>query len=196
MARKDSKTLSRRVLVVVERDMTTKTPRVVWEHEVPVLEAIFGEGNVKPEDPKTMDEGYSPKASPDMLIHNKRMDAAARPSESAGIGFVFHGDPRGEYERLAAQYGKHAEVDMPVVEYVYQRFQTGRFEAMVGRADFEDMPPAQLREIVISHGYLPQISDDATPDERKAADEVRRNLFAMGQAELVKLAEEVAGALA
>lgn len=196
MARKDSKTLSRRVLVVVDRDMTTKTPRVVWQHEIPILLDIFGEDTVTEVDPKTMDEGYTPKASADMLIYNKRQDAFPRPSESVGIGYVFHGDPQGEYARLASAYGKHADVDMVVVEHVYGRFQTGRFAEIVGQASFEDMPAAQLRDLIIAHGYLPQVSHDASDEERKAADEARRNLFSLGQAELVALAENVAGALA
>lgn len=197
MARKDSKPLSRRVLVTVKRDMTEVTPRVVWQHEIPLLAEIHGEGNVNEvDDISSLDDGYTPKATAAMLIHNKRMDTLAKPSESVGIGFVFFGDSRAEYERLAECYGRHREVDMPVVEKVYGRMQEGRFAAVVGQAEFADMSAAQLRELVISHGYLPQTDHDSTDVERRAADEERRKLFALTQAELVKLAEEVAGALA
>lgn len=190
------KPVSRRILVVVKRDMTAHTPRVIWQHEKPILEAIFGEGQIVDTDPKTMDEGYTAKVSPEMLVHNKRQDTIKRPSEVAGIGYAFSGDPRAEYERLAMAYGKHEEKDMAVVEYVYGRFQDGKFAAMVGAAEHEDMPEGQLREVVVANGYLPMISKESTDADKREATEARQRLAVMPHAELVKLADELAGATA
>lgn len=198
MARKSAadKVLSRRVLINIKRDALETVPRIVWEHEIPLLEEIHGEGNITRPDPKSMDESYTAKASPDMLVHNKRQDVIKPPSETAGIGYVFAGDPRSEHARLGEVYGKMAEENRLVVEHVYGRFQEGRFSLVVGAAELEDMPEAQLREVIISHGWLPQTSKESTDAERREASDARRKLFEMPHAELVTLAESVAGVMA
>ncbi len=187
----DQKTLSRRVLVLIERDMTCKTPRVVWQHELPILRSIFGEDEVKEIDAKLLDDGYKAKPTPDMLVHTQKQDQIPPPSACQGLGFVFTGDPASEYLRLEAAYGKRPDVATSHVEYVYGRFQSGKFEEMVGGAELCDMPDAQLRELVIQHGYLPMTGKDSTPDERREAAAKRSELMAMSSAELLKLAEQV-----
>lgn len=194
MARKPM--LSRRALVQITRDNDNKVPRVVWQHEIPILETVFGEGNVIELPSSTLDDGYSPKASADMLPYNKRQDQIQKPSESAGLDFVFFGNKEAEYSRLASAYGKCADVDMLVVERCYGRFAEGRFERVLGDAEFDDMPDAQLRVVIMDHGYLPIIAHDSSDDEKRRYDEARRHLFSLAHTELVKLAEEVAGALA
>lgn len=185
-----SKQLSRRALMLITREVTTKTPRIVWQHEIPILESIFGEGNVTPLDPETMDEGYSAKPSPDLLPFNKVQDQVQKPSQSVGIGFVFVGDARGEYERLRAAYGTD-EKGVPHVEAVYGRFQDGKFAAMVGRADVEDLPEAQLRELAKSYGYIPTTHKDSTEAEKAEEKAKRLALAALDHDGLVKLAEEL-----
>lgn len=192
----ESKSLSRRVLVNVRRDAMTQTPRVIWQHELPILEQIFGEGTVSLAEVAKLDEGYKPQASREMLIYNKKQDASARPSESVGIGYVFTGDPRAEYERLAATYGRHAEVNVSLVEHVYGRFQEGRFAAVVGVADLDDMPDGQLREFVTGHDYLPMTSKDSSDAEMAEFDRKAKELRAMNHEQLVALAEELAGVTA
>lgn len=158
MARKPAtdKPLSRRVLVLIHRDQTAATSRVLWQHEIPILEAIFGEGNVKPVDASTLDEGYNPKASPEMLIFNKKQDPIAKPSESQGLGYVFIGDPRVEYDRLANLYGRHPDVNETFAEHVYGRFQRGDFARLVGKPELDDLPDAQLLDLARSYGAEPE----------------------------------------
>ena len=146
------KVLSRRVLVNVKRDQTTATPRIVWQHELPILEAIYGEGNVPIIEPDTLDEGYTDKPARELLIYNKEQDKIPRPSEACGIDFVFIGSPAVEYERLVGAYGMHPEVRMSWAENVYGRFQTGRFSAVIGKPTLEDLPEAQLRQLVNDYG--------------------------------------------
>jgi hypothetical protein len=188
--------VSRRVLVVVKRDMTAETPRVIWEHEKPLLQAIFGEDSVVDVDAATMDEGFTTKISPDLLVHNRRQDPIKRPSEANCIGYAFAGDTRAEYERLAGAYGKHPAQNMLTVEYVYGRFQEGRFERVVTPASFEDMPEGQLRELIVSFGFLPIVTKDSTPEEKRTEAEARANLARMPKADLLKLAEELSGEFA
>ena len=45
----------------------------MWAHELPILEAMFGEGAAVEIDPATMDEGYTDKVAPAMLIYNKQL---------------------------------------------------------------------------------------------------------------------------
>jgi hypothetical protein len=129
------KVLSRRILVEVDRDMTAKTPKVIWKHEFSILEAIYGEGKVKELDPKSMDDGYTAKVSPALLPWNKKQEPVTRPSEAAGIGFVFTGDARAEYDRLANAYGKLPDENILAVEKVYGRFQGRQVRRAGGRGD-------------------------------------------------------------
>lgn len=136
---KAQKTLSRRVLVKVNRGLTDVTPVVVWEHEIPLLEAVHGEGTVTvvEDAAAALDDKFAPK----------RGDLMKRPpSQAIGLQDVFCGDPRAEYERLAAVYGAHPEMKISVVEYVYGRYDQGRFAMMVQPADLEDLSERQLRE--------------------------------------------------
>lgn len=171
-ARDEPKLLSRRVLVVVKRDQTTATPRVVWQHEIPILEAIFGEGNVTLPDPSTMDDGYSPKIARELLIYNKSQDPILPPSETASIGFVFIGSPAVEYERLVGAYGMHPEVRQSYCENVYGRFQENRFSGVLGRATLEDLPEAQLRQLVRDFGGEDRAKDMKAEDLSKLAAEL------------------------
>ena len=157
--------LSRRVMVNIVRDQTTSTPRIVWAHEVPILEAIFTA--VRPVDPDTLDEGYTDRPSADLMPYTKNPDKPRRPSESLGLGFVFLGSPEAEYERLAAAYGREPETGRPWVETIFGRFSAGTFERILGRPTVEDLPEAQLREQIMLHGFsVPQPSYEASEAER------------------------------
>lgn len=184
--------VSRRVLVNIYRDQTASTPRVVWQHEVPIIEAIFGEGNAKAVPIETLDEGFSGKPTPDMLAHNKVQDVFRRPSESLGIGFVFVGEARAEYERLAQAYGMNPEVKQPWVETVYGRFSTGMFAKIIGEPDLKDMPPEQLRQMLLAWGYtLPIVDFKASEAEKKAASAAAAEFRRLPADKLVALAEEL-----
>lgn len=188
---KATKTLSRRVYVTIRRDMMTVTPRVVWQHEIPILEQIFGDGNIVSVESKTLDEGYSKKASPELLPFNKLQDQIMPPSENVGIGFVFIGNPDVEYDRLAQVYGRHPDVNQPMVEHVYGRLQGGTFRAVIGTPEVEDLPEQQLRQLAREHGYLPIVSEKSSDEEKKAAADKQRELAVMKHADLVTLAAEL-----
>lgn len=160
------KMLSRRVLVLISRDQTAKTSRVVWHHEVPVLEAIHGEGNVTMVEPDTLDEGYSSKPSPELMIFNKTQDAIQPPSQTLGLGNVFVGDARNEFERMVDVYGRHPDVNESMAEHVYGRFQDGRFSRLIGKPELDDLPDAQLRALCQHYGAdaerIKSAADDLT----------------------------------
>jgi len=185
-----SKPLSRRVLVNIKRDQTTTTPRVVWQHEVPILEAMHGEGNVQTVEPETLDEGFTPRASVEMLMHNKRQDAFRPPSANLGLGYIFTGNVRAEYERMANCYGSHPTVAESWCENVYGRFQGGTFASIIGTPELEDLPQAQLRQLLIDFGYQLPIADYKDSEAVKDAAVKGHAAFRdMPTVELMKLAE-------
>ena len=190
------KMLSTRTLVVVSRDQTAATPRTVWAHEIPILEAIFGEGNVRVQEPEALDEGYNPKPSPELLIYNKQQDKVRRPSETQGLGFVFVGDPRNEFERLCTLYGRHPDVNQPFAEYIFGRFDGGKFQQLVGSPELSDLPPDQLRALATQYGYVPVVGDNATVQEKEAQRAKQLELQEAGAERLLKIAEELGVELA
>lgn len=191
MARQQDKQLSRRVFVLIGRDPMTKTPRVVWEHELPILDAVFGEGSVEPAPAASLDEGFSKKASTDLKPFNKTQNDFTKPSESQGIGFVFPGDPRAEFARLIEVYGRHHEQNISYAEFCYGRFNEGRFEKIVGKPELEDMPEQQLRAIIREHGFIPAVSYDADNSEKEAVSKKVSELLVAPKEQLVKIAREV-----
>jgi hypothetical protein len=183
------KVLSRRILVNVKRDMTAVIPRVIWEHEKPLLQELFSD--VADVDPASLDEGYNPTPRPDMMAYNKTMDRVPKPSVSMGIGHVFIGDAQGEYDRLAAVYGKHPEENILLVDKIYGRFQGGSFSTLMGKPELADLPDSQLRGLVVDYGYAPEPHKDASEAEKKDAWQKRKALMTMDHAGLVKVAEEL-----
>lgn len=185
------KQLSRRIAVLVNRDPMLKTPTVIWQHEKAILEAMFGDGNVTDIDPSTMDDGYSATVRPDMLVHNKTQDVIQRPSDSAGLGFVFIGDPGVEYDRLAAAYGRMPDENRTFVEHIYGRSQDKKFANLVGQPELADLPLAQLRGLVLDYGYAPIPHKDASAEEKSDAYKRRKELADLPLAGLVKIAEDL-----
>lgn len=190
-ADKSDKVLSRRILVNVKRDQSLSTPVCIWAHEFPLLEAIHGEGNITAVDLPGLDEGYSAKTAPSMMPFNKTQDKIKPPSETLCLGFVFNGDARSEYDRLAMVYGRMEEVNITVVEAVYARFNGGNFERVIGSPEHSDMPEQQLRQIIESYGFLIEVTSDSTDAEVQEAKAKRKQLLAMSHDELVKTAEEL-----
>lgn len=185
--------VSRRVAVLVRHrlDNNTHTPKIAWAHELPLLEAVHGEGNVLDIPKDKLNEHFRAKATADLLPWNKAQDALTPPSDSLGVGFVFTGNPEAEYERLAGVYGKHPEVNMTMVEHIYGRFQSGKFEELVVPGTVEDMPPAQLRQLIRGHGYVPMVDKDSTPEARKEAETRHRELNDAPRERLVEIASEL-----
>jgi hypothetical protein len=158
--KEEQKHFSHRMLVLVKRDMTNHTPKVIWAHELPLLEEIHGEGNIEVTDASVLDDGYSEKISPALLVHNKKQDPVPRPSETHGLGYLFIGAREMEYQRLTEIYGRCADENMPVVEKVYGRFRAGDFARLTPVPELSDLPVGQLRGLLLEHGIEPQEGDD------------------------------------
>lgn len=190
--------LSRRIAVLVKHgsDINTQIPKVVWAHEVPILEAVHGEGKVEEIPTTKINEHYRAKATADLLVHNKAQDGFIPPSDALGVGFVFAGDLEAEYHRLAAVYGKHKDIDIPLVEHIYGRFQSGKFEELIRPGEIADMSDAQLRQLIRGHGYVPFVDKEATQEQRADATAKHKEVNEASRERLVELAEELDGAYA
>jgi len=186
-----SKPLSRRIHVMVKRDITSSASTTIWQHEKPILESLFGEGNITEVEAATLDEGYAAFVRPDMLVYNKTQDKIPAPSESHGMGFVFIGNAQAEYERLAAAYGRLKDEKRDTVEVVYGRFQDGRFAGLLGKPELEDLPSHQLRGLILDYGYAPIPHKDAAADEKNAVFKLRKELGEADKPTLIKIAESV-----
>lgn len=191
--------LSRRILVTIDQGMTIKTPKVIFEHELPIFQEIHGGGaeddgeggavTVVADPAAFLDKDHKPRQDMSVLQHNKKQDDLTAPSVAAGIGFVFTGSPAEEWSRLAAAYGKCVDEDKLVVERIYGRAREGRLAAILGKPTLKDLPAAQLRELIVSTGYVVDVAKD-TPDAEKPEILARRKEFlALDVAGLAKLAE-------
>jgi hypothetical protein len=185
------KQLSRRIHIIVKRDITSAASTTIWQHEKPILEAIFGEDTIQEIEADTLNEGYTETVRPDLLIHNKTQDKIARPSDSQGMGFVFIGNAEAEYHRIAKIYAKLEDEKRPTVEVLYGRFQEGRFAKLLGQPELADLPNAQLRALILDYGYAPIPHKDASADEKNAVYKQRQELVTADHATLVALAEQV-----
>lgn len=149
--------MSKRVLVLVQRsgngaNVTDKTPTVVYEHEVPILEEIHGEGSI--EVIEDTDDILDKSVTKD---RKKTIDHIVK---TAGIGQDFTGDPFEEYQRMAAKYGMHTEVRMSNVEKVYGSYRDGGFTKATGTGDdYEELTLAQLRTLCDELGIQYRAND-------------------------------------
>jgi hypothetical protein len=152
--------MSKRVLVLVQRagngaNVTDKTPTVVWEHEVPILEEIHGEGAIEViEDTELILDRSITKDRKKQIDHIVKVNH---------IGDVFEGDPFEEYQRLAAKYGMHTEVRMSNVEKVYGSYRDGSFAKACGSPDnYEEMALTDLRALCDELGIAYRAGDKRT----------------------------------
>lgn len=124
---------TRRVLVTVKRGPTDDTPYICFRHELPLLEEVFGEGNVvevtdtDPDGRRLLRTALKAKGP---VVHQESEDADGEVTTTPKH-YDPADDPREEYNRLSQVYGMHREVNMSVVEKVYGQFREGRFTAAV-----------------------------------------------------------------
>lgn len=138
--------------VTIFKSVEVSIAKTVYEHEVPVLEQVFGDGNVvryKRHDlvfPKG--KKYQVEA-PDPVVY---------PVEEI--------DYEEEYYRLQSTYGKKGDSDISVVEYVYGKIEDRKMETNKYKGesvkeevapesednsdnmDYQSMTNAELRELL------------------------------------------------
>ena len=96
----------KRVAILIDRGPMETSAKTVWAHELPIIEALHGEGTVKvdPEGEVYKMEDYKP------------LDES-------------------EYSRLARAYGVHSERGISYVEFVFGHEREGKIEAFYMNID-------------------------------------------------------------
>jgi hypothetical protein len=153
------KTLSRRILVNIKRDMTEITPRVIWAHEKPLLEPSTRRATDRWTSPRWT-RATAPSRRP-TCWSTTRPWRSRRGRRVAGARVRVHRQPEAEYQRLFDVYGRMPDENVLVVEKVYGRFQGGSFARLMGSPELDDLPEAQLRALVLDYGYAPEPHKDA-----------------------------------
>jgi len=105
--------LAKKCDVTIYKGMQTRIPKNIYEHEVKILEAIYGEGSV---------EGYKRKEH--YFPEGKKYKI-----EGDDISYdVEEIEYEEEFDRMAGTYGMHPEIRMTWAEYVFGPRQEGRLE--------------------------------------------------------------------
>jgi hypothetical protein len=111
----------KRVNVEIKRGITQTNVRAVFEHEIPILEVVHGEGNIRLIEPPY----------PIGMVEPPQLECPI--------------DARAEYERLCEHYGMHDEVAEPNCENVYGKFGNGRaFAASAGGAVKDEVAQKEI----------------------------------------------------
>ena len=95
---------AKRCDVTVYKGMQTKIAKIVYEHEVKILEAIYGDGTVEIYERREliMPEGKKYQIEGDVIKYE-----------------VEEIDYHEEYDRMGSYYGMHPEIKLTWVEYVF-----------------------------------------------------------------------------
>ncbi|RYH21008.1 MAG: hypothetical protein EON54_25880 [Alcaligenaceae bacterium] len=88
-------------------------------------------------------------------------------------------------------YGRLPDENRTFVEHIYGREQEKKFAALLGSAELSDLPPSQLRTLIMDYGYAPLPHKDASADEKNQVFALRKELAEMPLAGLCKLAEDL-----
>lgn len=124
-----------RQVATVDRGLLDKTPVMAFPWELKILEELHGNVEVHTIDELCSTKGatviaklklrYADKHAPDM---REQLEAMLNtiPDEIDPLN-----SPQGEYERMAAIYGMHPEIQISMVEKVFGRFDEGRFTKLV-----------------------------------------------------------------
>lgn len=162
--------MSKRVLALVTRAgggrLTDKTPVTIWEHEIPILEVVHGEGCVQVLDISELvgpDNTVTVLAGTNQVVTKEEREGLhpglkgatfeERPldevmTKNLNLDKIFEGDPRDEFERLGMKYGMNMEIPISNCQFVYGRFDEGRFTEACGVKEYHTMSVTNLRKML------------------------------------------------
>jgi len=130
--------LAKRCAVLIKKGMTTNSPKVVWEHDIPVMQYKFGAANIA----RTQLPRY-------VVIDPKKMPVE-RGFQRWPIEEVDHDE---EFNRLNMTYGKHEDTGNICVEMAYGLLQESK---MSGLNESRYRPMVELGHSYIKPPVIPQ----------------------------------------
>lgn len=113
--------LAKRCDVLIYQSNLCTIPKNIYEHEIPVLESVFGNGAVTKYDYKPMIQAVDKATGKDL---NYQIQSEKRVEYE--LEEVDHDE---EYMRLFDLYGKHQTIDVHNVTHVYGRIEDRKMEA-------------------------------------------------------------------
>lgn len=131
-----------RALVLVKRDMAEEIPVCAFVHEIPILQVIHGANAVYP----------APNPEQVLAQSTEGLDAAEQRTQVQRMLAPGEVDAEAEYGRLVERYGRHAEVNVSNVEYVYGR---------PNSRDWKDALKMKLADIAFDRAETPDIHETA-----------------------------------
>jgi len=124
--------LAKRCGVIIDKGIMSKNPKIVFEHEIPVLQFKFGEGAIE-------------RVKIPQMVHS------AMGKNNVQQGFVRFPieeiDHDEEYQRMLNMYGKHEEEDRFVVQMAYGYQQETKLERL-GELKYRPL-------LIAGHGFKP-----------------------------------------
>ena len=129
--------LARKCDVLIYQSNLSTIPKQVYEHEIPVIETIFGEGTVTKYDYKPMVFAKDKSTGKDMSYQVQSTESATYDVEE-----VEHDE---EYMRMMDLYGKHQTIDIFNVTHVYGRQEDNKMETK-GKELYGKLPKAKPEE--------------------------------------------------
>tara|TARA_B000000460_G_C21295112_1_gene297697 strand:+ start:37 stop:591 length:555 start_codon:yes stop_codon:yes gene_type:complete len=141
--------LSKQVDVKIHKGALTVIPKTVYEHEIKLLEILYGVGAVVPYDRR---EYYSPQGKGyyeegDVVVYD-----------------VAEIDYDNEYTRLLTTYDKHPTINLPLVEHCYGDQEDRKLEKMNNEKYADEDVPVHKDDVVVK-GSLSANSEEVSKDE-------------------------------
>lgn len=125
--------LAKRCDVLIYHSNLCTINKNVYEHEIPVIESVFGDGSVTKHDSKPMTPAIDKSTGKELNYHVQSNDPVKYDVEE-----VDHDE---EYMRMFDLYGKHQTINVHNVSHVYGRIEDMKMEAKANELyKNEDLP--------------------------------------------------------
>ena len=135
--------------VKIHKGALTVIPKVIYEHEMKMLEVLYGVGAVVCYERK---EYYSPPKQ----TYYVEGDVIVYDLEEI--------DYENEYARLFTTYGKHPTIDLPLVEHCYGDQEEGKLEKLNNEKYADESMPVDKDDLVVK-GSLSANTTEVSEDE-------------------------------
>ncbi len=130
--------LAKKCNVLIYQSNLSTIPKNIFEHEIPILEGVFGEGSVTKYDYKPMVQAVD-QATGKGLNYQVQSDKPVKYE----VEEIDHDE---EYVRLFDLYGKHETINVHMVTHIYGRIEDRKMEVKA-KENYKDEPlPAPVEE--------------------------------------------------
>tara|TARA_B100000029_G_scaffold115085_2_gene107538 strand:- start:6336 stop:6893 length:558 start_codon:yes stop_codon:yes gene_type:complete len=146
--------LAKKCDVKIHKGALTVIPKTVYEHEVKLLEVLYGVGSIVKYDRK---EIFTPPKQSyieegDVVLH--------------GVEEIDHDD---EYSRLFMAYGNHPTINLPLVEHCYGD-QDGRKLESANNEKYAQEKRNVVKNNVVGESELPTTSEEGNQESEERQD--------------------------